>query len=272
MAGHSKWANIKHRKGAADARRSKLFSKLAKYIMVAARNGGGNPAENLRLRYAIDRARAESMPKDSIERAIKKGVGDLQGGEELVELTYEGIGPGGISVIVEVLTDNRNRTGGEIRNILERRGGSLGKTNSVLWKFDRRGLLGISKEDATEEEVFETAIEAGAENIEEEGDQFLVQVTIDELEAVRQSLTDLVRRKRGAGEERKWGEAEDDRPHFTRNDLVYLPQANVAISDPDRARQVLDLMNELEEHEDVQHVHSDFDIPEELLANAAAED
>ena len=143
MAGHSHWKSIKHKKGAADAKRGKVFSKLAKLITVAARHGGGNPADNLRLRYAIDKARAESMPKDSVERAVKKGTGELQGAE-LVELTYEGIGPGGISLIVEVLTDNRNRTGGEIRNILERRGGALGKANSVLWKFDRKGILEVS--------------------------------------------------------------------------------------------------------------------------------
>jgi len=271
MAGHSKWANIKHRKGAADARRSKLFSKLAKYIMVAARQGGANPAENLRLRYAIDRARAESMPKDSIERAVKKGAGELQGGAELVELTYEGIGPGGVSLIVEVLTDNRNRTGGEIRNILERRGGSLGKSNSVLWKFDHLGLIGVSKDDATEEEVFETAIEAGADNIEDEGDHFLVQVPLESVEDVRQALSDLIRRKRGLGEERKWGEAEDDRPIFQQNELAYLPKVSVAVVEPDRVRQLLDLVNELEEHEDVQHVYSDFDIAEDLLARVAAE-
>jgi YebC/PmpR family DNA-binding regulatory protein len=270
MAGHSKWANIKHRKGAADARRSKLFSKLAKYIMVAARNGGANPAENLRLRYAIDRAKAESMPKDSIERAVKKGSGELLG-DELVELTYEGIGPGGVSLIVEVLTDNRNRTGGEIRNVLEKRGGSLGKSNSVLWKFDRRGVLSVSKTDASEEAIFEAALEAGAENIEDDGDVFTVQATLESLEPVRAALSQLVERNRGIGSEKKWGESEDDRPIFTRNELSYLPQTSVQVTDLEKARQLLTLMNDLEDHEDVQNVHSDFDVPEDLLATLSKE-
>src|SRR5215510_10584904 len=140
MAGHSHWASIKHKKGAADAKRGKLFSKLAKNIMVAARHGGGNPEDNLRLRYAIDTARAESMPKDSIERAVKKGIGELEGGQ-LEELTYEGIAPGGVSLVIEILTDNRNRASSELRTIFDKRGGTMGKAGSVSWKFERRGVL-----------------------------------------------------------------------------------------------------------------------------------
>jgi YebC/PmpR family DNA-binding regulatory protein len=262
MAGHSHWKSIKHKKGAADARRGKVFSKLAKYIMVAARNGGGNPADNLRLRYAIDKARSESMPKDSIERAIKKGTGELQG-IELAELVYEGIGPGGISLIIEVLTDNRNRTGGEIRNILEKRGASLGKANSVLWKFDRKGVLGISGVDATEEEVFEGAIEAGADNVEAEEGDFLIYTKVEDFEGVRSGLQDLIQRKRQKPE-KKWGDVEDERPYFTRNEVVYIPQGTVQL-EGDRAKQVLSLLSDIEEHEDVQNVFSDFDIPEEML-------
>lgn len=269
MSGHSKWNNIKHRKGAADARRSKLFSKLAKYVMVAARNGGGNPAENLRLRYAIDRARAESMPKDSIERAVKKGTGEIRG-EDLSELTYEAIGPGGVSVIIEAVTDNRNRTSGEIRNLLEKKGGSLGKTNSVAWKFDRRGVLGISRDEVGEEELFEAAIEAGAENIDEEGNSYCVYASIEDLEAVRGVLQDLIERKRGKGE-KQWGKTEDERPFFTRNEVLYIPQASIPITDAGLARRVLDLLGDIEDHDDVQNVHSDFDIPENIMEQVASE-
>ncbi len=265
MAGHSKWANIKHRKGAQDKKRSKIFSKMSKYIMVAARNGGGNPAENLKLRYAIEKARAESMPKDSIERAIKKGCGELQG-EDLAEITYEGMGPEGVAVIIEVLTDNRNRTGGEMRNMLEKRGGSLGKSNSALWKFDRRGVLGISKEDVEEEEIFEQAIEAGADNVEDGGETFDVYTLAEEFDKVRSALQSYLEEKRGIGGEKKWGEAEDDRPIFTRSDLVYIPQNPLVVSDKDKAQTVLGFLEDLEEHEDVQVVHSDLDVPEEVFA------
>ncbi len=262
MAGHSHWKSIKNKKGAVDAKRGKIFSKLAKLITVAARHGGGNPADNLRLRYAMDRARAESMPKDSIERAVKKGTGELQG-EELVELIYEGIGPGGVSLVIEALTGNRNKTGGEIRNLLEKRGGALGKTNSVLWKFDRRGILGISLEDATEEEVFEAAIEAGADNVETEEGGIVVYTKVDDFEALRSTLQTFLEKKRQRPE-KKWGESEDERPLFTRNEVIYIPQSPIPL-DGERAKQILSILNELEDHEDVQNVFSDFDIPAEVL-------
>jgi len=267
MAGHSHWKSIKNKKGAADAKRGKIFSKLAKYITVAARNGGGNPADNLRLRYAIDKARAESMPKDSIERAVKKGTGELQGGD-LMELVYEGIGPGGVSLIVEVLTDNRTRTGGEIRNLLENRGGSLGKANSVLWKFQRKGVVGVSSQDASEEELFEAAIEAGADNIEAEDNRFDVYTKVEDFESVRSALQAFLEKKREKPY-MKWGEADDDRPLFSRNEMVYLPQNPIRL-EGDRARQVLSLLADLEDHEDVQNVFSDFDIPEEILEQISA--
>jgi YebC/PmpR family DNA-binding regulatory protein len=262
MAGHSHWKSIKNKKGAADARRGKIFSKLAKLITVAASRGGGNPTDNLRLRYAIDRARAESMPKDSIERAVKKGTGEL-GGAEMVDLVYEGIGPGGVSIIIEALTANRNKTGGEIRNLLESRGGSLGKTNSVLWKFDRKGVLGIDAADASEEELFEAAIEAGAHSVEAIEGGFEVQTKVEDFEAVRTALQAFVQKKR-ARPEKKWGEAEDERPIFTRSELLYVPQ-NLVPLEGDRARQALDLIAEIEDHEDVQNVHSDLDVPDDVL-------
>ena len=271
MAGHSKWANIKHRKGAADARKSKMFSKLAKYIMVAARIGGGNPQDNLKLRYAIEKAKAESMPKDSIARAVKKGTGELQA-DVIEELTYEGIGPHGLSVIMEVLTDNRNRTGGEMRNLLEKRGGSLGKTNSVMWKFDHKGLLSISKEDVEEEELFEEAIEAGAENIEELESCFEVEVSAEDLDRVRNALQAFLEKKRGIGEEKKWGETEDDRPIFERSELFYKPQNPVVIEDKETARAALTFLEDLDDHEDVQNVFSDLDVPSEIIEALAAED
>jgi len=265
MAGHSKWANIKHRKGAQDARRSKTFSKLAKYIMVAARNGGGNPLENLKLRYAIDKARAASMPKDSIDRAVKKGTGELLG-EDLQEITYEGVGPEGVSVLIEVLSDNRNRTGGEIRNLLEKRGGQLSKSNAVMWRFDRKGLLCISREDASEDEMFEQAIEAGADNVEDGGDVFDVYTRAEDFDLVRSNLQKFLERKRGVGQEKKWGEAENDRPLFVRTEIVYVPQNPLVITNPAKAQLVMSFLDDIEEHEDVQVVHSDLDVPEDVLA------
>ncbi len=268
MAGHSKWNNIKHRKEAADARRGKVFSKMAKLIMVAAKSGGGNPDENLNLRYAIERARAESMPEDSIERAVKKGTGELEAAE-VTELTYEGIAPAGVSLIIETVTDNRNRTGGEVRNLLEKRGGSLGKTNSVLWMFNRRGVLGISSEDATEEELFEIGIEAGAENIEEEDGTYLVYAKVEDFDSVRSALRDHLLEKRNKPD-KKWGEAEDDRPIFTQNELVFLPQNPVSL-DAGKTRQLLDLIGELEDHEDVQTVFSNLEVPDEILEELTAD-
>jgi YebC/PmpR family DNA-binding regulatory protein len=263
MSGHSHWKSIKHKKGAADAKRGKVFSKMAKLITVAARHGGGNPADNLRLRYSIDRARAEHMPKDSIERAIKKGTGDLQG-EELVELVYEGIGPGGCSFVVEVLTDNRNRTGGELRSIAEKRGGTLGKTNSVLWKFQRKGVIELSSVDASEEEVFEVGIDAGAENIESTPESTLAETAAESFETVRAALQDLVQKKRHK-QDKKWGDAEDERPIFLRSGLVYAPNSWMQI-DAEKSAQMQALIEDLEDHEDVQNVYVDVDLPEESVA------
>jgi YebC/PmpR family DNA-binding regulatory protein len=262
MAGHSHWKSIKHRKGAADAKRGKVFSKFAKLITVAARSGGGNPADNLRLRYAIEKARAESMPKESIARAIKKGTGELGGGQ-LEELTYEGIGPAGVSFVIEVLTDNRNRTGGEIRNLLENRGGSLGKSNSVLWKFDRKGILEVPASAVKEEEIFEASIEAGADDVVLEEGSFSIHTRPEDFDAVRSRLHDFLVAKRKKPE-KKWGEEEDDSPVFTRSELAYLAQNPIAVSE-EKAEQVLSLFNDIEDHEEVQNVFSDFDISRETL-------
>lgn len=268
MAGHSHWKSIKHKKGAADAKRGKVFSKFAKLIMLAARQGGGDPRDNLRLRYALDRARAESMPKDSIDRAVKKGSGELQGAE-LEELTYECIGPGGISFIIEAVTDNRNRTGGEIRNLFEKRGGSLGKTNSVLWKFERRGVLGVAAENTTEEELFDVSIEAGADDIVRGENEFTIYAKAENFEPVRVATHEMLQAKRNAGE-KKWGKEEDDSPIFTRSEFLYVPQTAVPISGS-QAKQTLDILGELEDHEDVQNVFSDFDIAEDVLQELSAD-
>ncbi len=261
MAGHSHWASIRHKKGVVDARRGKLFSKLAKHITVAARNGGGNPADNLRLRYAIDDAKAESMPKDSIERAIKKGTGELEGAA-LEELVYEGIGPGGVSIMLDLLTDNRNRTSSEIRSIFEHRGGNLGKTGSVSWKFERKGILVFPCRLIGEERLYEAAIEAGAENIAVEEDQYIVTSKPADFDAARGVLQNLLEGLRPKPDKKK-GE-EEGGSVFTRAELGRIP-INTIMVDPAKAPALLDLLNELEEHDDVQHVYCDFELPEEAV-------
>lgn len=262
MAGHSHWSSIKHKKAVADARRGKLFSKLAKNIMVAARTGGGNPADNLKLRYAIETARAEFMPKDSIEKAIKKGTGELEGGQ-LEELTYEGIGPGGISIILEVLTDNRNRTGGEIRNLIDKRGGSLGKSGSVSWKFDRLGILELSTDTIAEDELFEIAIEAGADNLETIDDRYQITTTPESLEKVRQAIEKAIETT-NPKQEKAWGEETDETPLFLRQELCWISKDVIPL-EGDKVKTVLGLMELLEDHEDIQNVWSDFSIPDDAL-------
>ena len=259
MAGHSHWSSIKHKKGAADAKRGKLFSKLAKHIMVAARNGGGNPADNLPLRYAIEKARAEFMPKDSILRAVKKGTGELEGGS-LEELSYEGIGPGGISFILEILTDNRNRTASEVRNLIEKRGGNLGKSGSVTWKFDRRGILEISTEAISEDELFEVVTEAGAEDLVAEDDFFQITTTVENLEAVRGAIQDAVDAK-NPKEEKAWGESDDEAPLFSRHEIAWIPQTLLPLEGKD-AEPAVGFLNVLEEHDDVQNLWCDLEVPE----------
>src|SRR5437868_2142959 len=187
MAGHSPWANIKHRKAAVDAKRGKLWTKLSKAIIVAARMGGGDPDSNLRLRYAITDAKSVSMPKDNIERAIKRGTGEIAGGE-VEEMLYEGYGPGGAAILCEIMTDNRNRTASEIRKIFDIHGGKLGATNCVAWMFERKGLFLISADKASEEQLMEVALEAGADDIKREEDVFEVTCPVDAFTAVSNAL------------------------------------------------------------------------------------
>ena len=262
MAGHSHWSSIKHKKATADARRGKLFSKLAKHILIAARSGGGNPADNLRLRYAIDKARTEFMPKDSIARAIKKGTGELEGGE-IAELTYEGMGPGGVSLILEILTDNRNRTGSEIRGIVEKRGGSIGKSGSVSWKFQRAGVLELLVETIGEEALFEIVTESGAEDMVVDGDRYRITSRPEDLDKVRLAIEAGVER-RNPKKKKAWGEDDDEAPLFVRHELAWLSKEELPLA-ADKVTPVLGLMEALEDHDDVQNIWSDFSIPEDAV-------
>jgi YebC/PmpR family DNA-binding regulatory protein len=251
MAGHSHSANIRFRKDRQDAARGKVFSKLAREIMSAAREGGGDPASNLRLRYVIDRAKSMSMPRDNIERAIKKGTGELQG-ESLEELLYEGYGPGGVAILIESLTDNRNRTAPELRRLFEKRGGNLGSNGAVAWMFDRKGVFVVPREGGpTEDEMMELVIEL-------DGDDLIVE---DEAYEVRSEPGDFHRigkllQEKGVG----IGEAR----------IGWIPNNTVQVAERDKAQQVLTLIADLEEHDDVQAVAANYDIPDELMAQLDA--
>jgi len=247
MAGHSHWAGIKHKKAVIDARRGRLWSKLARNIIVAARNGGGDPDTNLALRYAIDKARDANMPNDTIDRAIKRGTGELEG-SSFEEVLYEGYGPGGVAVMVQCLTDNRNRTAAEIRKIFEVRGGSLGGTNCVAWIFDKKGMFIIPADKITEEQLMEVVLEAGAEDITQEGDQFTVTCQVGDFEQVKQALKDA--------------EIETEVA-----EISMIPQSTVKL-DAEQGKKMLQLMEALEEQDDTQNVYANFDVPEEVMAEA----
>ncbi|MGC1272860.1 MAG: YebC/PmpR family DNA-binding transcriptional regulator [Planctomycetaceae bacterium] len=245
MAGHSHWANISAKKGVVDKKRGKLFGKLSRAIIVAARVGGGDPVMNLRLRYAIDKAKAASMPKDTIERAIKKGTGDLES-ETYEDVIYEGYGPGGVAVLCDILTDNRNRTAGEIRKIFEVHGGNLGSTNCVAWMFERKGVFRIPASQTTEDRLFEVALEAGADDAGLDGEEFVVTCSTDAFSAVADALA-----------------AAGITPESA--DVARVPQNTVDL-DVDDGRRMLELLEALEEQDDVQNVIANFNIPDELLA------
>lgn len=245
MAGHSKWANIKHRKGAQDAKRGKIFTRLIKEITVAARMGGGDPDANPRLRSAIAAAKGENMPKDNIDRAIKKGTGDLEG-ETYEEITYEGYGPGGVAVLVECMTDNKNRTVGEVRFFFSKAGGNLGESGCVSWMFDRKGSLLIDKEKVDEEKLMDLALEAGAEDVVEEDNLFQVLTEPDDFPAVREAL-------------------EESGLSFIEASISMIPKNVVDVEDAKTAKGLLNLLEKLEDNEDVQNVHANFDIPDEIM-------
>jgi YebC/PmpR family DNA-binding regulatory protein len=245
VSGHSKWHSIKHQKGAADAARGKLFARLARQIEVAARDGGGDIEANPTLRSMVQKARDASMPKDNIERAIKRGTGELEG-VRYENVTYEGYATNGVGVYAEVLTDNRNRTGADIKNIFTRNGGSLAEPGAVAWQFERKGVIILEKSAATEEQLMDVTLDAGAEDIEDQGDTWQVTTGPTELHAVRTALE-------GAG------------IAFTSADLTMLPSTTVALGDAAHAKSVLRVIDALEEHDDVQNVYANFDIPDDVL-------
>ncbi len=246
MAGHSKWHNIRIRKSAQDARKGKLFTKVAREIMVAARMGGGDPSTNSRLRIAIQAARDVNMPKENIERAIKKGTGELES-ETYEELTYEGYGPHGVAILLEVMTDNRNRTVAELRNLFNRYGGNLGESGCVAWMFEQKGVINVEKSQTDEDTLMEVALEAGAEDIKDEGDSWQVLCAPSDFEAVRDALTNA-----GIG--------------YTSAEVSMLPSTTVPL-DKNQAEQVLKLIDALEEHDDVQRTYSNFEVSDEVLAS-----
>jgi len=250
MAGHSHWAGIKHKKAAIDNKRGKLWSRLSKAIIVAAKTGGGDPDTNLRLRYAINDAKAVSMPKDNIERAIKKGTGEIDGGN-LEEVLYEGVGPAGVAIMCDILTDNRNRTAPEIRKLLEVSGGKLGATGCAAWNFDRKGLIVIAADKTDEMTLMELAIEAGADDVRLEGETFEVIAEPDSFSAVCDAISAA--------------EIESES-----RDLTWIPKDTVEVTGSD-ARKLLKLMEKLDDHDDVQGVAANFDIPESELAELEAE-
>ena len=250
MAGHSHSANIAHRKGRVDKLRGALFGKLSRAIIVAARRGGPDPAANITLRVAIEKARKNSMPKDNIERAIKRGAGETDG-QDFSEVMYEGYGAGGVAILCDALTDNRNRTAGELRKTFEVHGGNLGGAGCVGWMFERKGVFVVAKTDATEERLFEVTLEAGADDVKDLGETFEVTCPADAYLAVSDALTQA-------------GIATQS------SELSRIASQSVAV-DGDNARRVLRLIDALEENEDVQTVTANYDMPESVLQAALAE-
>ncbi|MBU0961760.1 MAG: YebC/PmpR family DNA-binding transcriptional regulator [Proteobacteria bacterium] len=245
MSGHSKWANIKHKKGAVDAKRGRIFTRLIKEVTVAARMGGGDPDGNPRLRSAIATARSENMPKDNIIRAIKKGTGELEG-EVYDEILYEGYGPGGVAVLVECMTDNRNRTVADVRHYFAKSNGNLGESGCVAWMFDKKGVILVDKATISEDKLMELALEAGAEDVVEEDEQFQVVTTPEDFDEVRESL-------------------EKEGVVFEEASVTMVPQNIVEVTEEKPAKALLKLLENLEDHEDVQNVHANFDIDDELM-------
>lgn len=244
MSGHSKWSSIKHKKAAKDAKRGKLFTKFIKEITVAARMGGGDINANPRLRTAVQTARENSMPNDNIERAIKKGTGELEG-VNYEEISYEGYGPGGAAFVVRVLTDNKNRTVSEIRRMFTKHGGNMGETGCVAWMFDTKGVLAVPKESADEDTLISLALESGAEDVREEDGAFEIVTNPENFNSVRESL-------------------DKGKIPITAAEVTMIPKNTVTLAGKE-AEQTLILTEELEDHDDVQSVAANFDVPEELL-------
>lgn len=248
MSGHSKWSTIKHKKGAADAKRGKIFTRILKEMTVAARMGGGDPIGNPRLRAAIAEAKANNMPKDNIERAIKRGTGEIEG-VTYEEITYEAYGPGGVALMVEAMTDNTNRTTPEIRHMLEKHGGNLGTPGSVRFQFERKGFFAVEKSVVSEDKLMEIALEAGADDLQaDDPEAFEVYTAPESFEAVRQAL-------------------ETNKIATVEAKLGQIP-SNYVTLDEQKAKQMIRLLELLDDHEDVQNVWSNFDIPAEMMEEA----
>lgn len=249
MAGHSKWANIKHRKAAQDAKKGKAFTKIIKEITIAARLGGGDPSSNPRLRSALDNARGVNMPKNNIDRAIKKGTGELEG-INYEEITYEGYGPGGVAILVETITDNKQRTVAEVRHLLSKRGGNMGEPGSVAWIFEKKGIITLDKEGIDEDTIMTVALEAGAEDVQDSEPEWEVETTPESLSDVKEAMAEQ-------GIEAKSSE------------ISMIPTNSIEVTDEKQAQQLLMLMEALEENDDVQNVYANFDIDDELLEKVA---
>jgi YebC/PmpR family DNA-binding regulatory protein len=245
MSGHSHWATIRRKKGATDSKRGQLFSKLARQITLAARQGGGDPDTNIGLKYAMDKAREYSMPKDNIDRAVKKGTGEL-GGAMLETAQYEAIAPGGVFILIEVLTDNRNRTSAEIRKLLEMRNAHLG---SVAWAFEQKGLITVPSEGVSEDQLLEIVLDAGGEDMQRAGNVFQVTTAPLDLFRVRKAL-------------------EEKSIKIEASEVTQMPKSSVPV-DADVGRKLMDLLGLIEDHDDVQSVYSNMELPESLLASMA---
>jgi len=244
MSGHSKWATTKHKKAATDAKRGKIFTKIGKEITVAARLGGGDPDGNPRLRTAVAKAKSVSLPAENIKRAIQKGTGELPG-VSYEEITYEGYGPGGVAVIIECLTDNRNRTVSEIRNIFSKAGSNMGEAGCVSWMFHKKGYLVVNKAKANEDQLMTLALDAGAEDMQVEDDNFVITTALSDFEKVKKAL-------------------EDAAVPLDLSELTMIPQTYVKL-DGKEAQQMLRLVDTLEDNDDVQNVYANFDIPDEIM-------
>jgi YebC/PmpR family DNA-binding regulatory protein len=247
MSGHSHWSGIKYKKAALDAKRGKVWSKIARIIIVAAKAGGGDPAANLPLRYAIDKAKAANMPKDTIEKAIKRGTGEL-GAANFEEVLYEGYGPAGVAIMVEALTDNRNRTVPEIKRIFERHGGSMGTGGCVSWMFSKKGLITVGMAETNEDELMEIALNAGADDMQNTGEVYEITCDPAAYEKLKETLS------------------EKEIPTQVA-EISMVPQSTVQISDKSAAKKIISLMDAFEDHDDVQNTYANFDIPDEIIAS-----
>ncbi len=247
MAGHSKWANVKHRKARVDAQKGKIFTKLAREIIIAAREGGGDIDANFRLRLAVQKARDANMPGDNITRAIQKGTGELEA-ISLEQITYEGYGPGGVAVLLDIMTDNRNRTAAEIRSIFTRRGGNMGESGCVAWMFKRMGFIAIERQggNISEDELMLLALESGAEDFKEEGGSYIILTAPENFETVKNRMI-------------------EQGFVLATAEVTMVPQNTIAVTDQEEAKKLLDLLDALEDQDDVQNVYANYDIPEEIM-------